>query len=78
MLQLRDQPRVAEQPHRPQLIEGYHDRLVGLSVADEGDEAVVAGVGAAHDAGGAIDGDRRRIGRFVLGEVHAEQYPRGV
>jgi len=72
MLQLRDQPRVAEHPQRPQLVDGDHDRLVGLAVTDVRYEAVVAGLGESHDAGGAVDGDRRPIDGFVLGEVHTQ------
>jgi hypothetical protein len=74
MLQLRHETGIAEHPQRAQLVEGDHDGLVGLAITDEGDETVVAGVGEPHDAGGAVDGDRRPIAGFVLGEVHVEEY----
>lgn len=74
MLELGHQAGIGQHPHGPQFVEGDDDCSVGLAIADVGHQAVVTCIRGPHHTGGAVDGDRRPIGGFVVGEVHVGEY----
>ncbi len=78
MLEPRDEPGIAQHPHGAQFVDGDHHRLIGLAIADEGDQTVVAGIGSMHHTGRAVDGDRRPVIGVIVREMHARQYEEGV
>ena len=58
MAQLRHQVGVGQQTQRSGLVDVDDDRVVGLALAQERDDAVVAGADRRADAVGAVDDER--------------------
>ena len=56
--QVGDQPGPLEHPNGPRLVGVDDDRVTGLAIEQEGDKAVIAGVGVLKGAVVAVDGDR--------------------
>jgi hypothetical protein len=58
VLESRDKPGLVQRPHAPELVNGDDHRFLGVSVADEADQTVIACIGVFHDARVAIDFER--------------------